>query len=405
VPTYGLRGCDISGIAFSEARIANSARLGAEGEGLELALRGLLVTRTLCTGLSLGVGDTMLRVVSGFLSKRVLYGGPSSEIPYVTESLANAYLSLVIAECESLVAARGLHLYPDEFSTWANLSKVGVSRLIDYSGKVLARILGARFYIRAEGQQGIFQKMLRDGAIVSVFDGSEPVCLDSIALQLSSMAKARRRPRTDDWRLLYDLRAPLPAFDPARVVVFGRGRDATFASLPALRADLEALAPSPRCGDERLATLRTLTARLQRDVDELFERVNDARQAPTGAATTGAAVAAQPSGSTKTTSPQLIRLAEECCALHTKVACLGMWLFNRDHLDAFFADGEWLEVALARERGHQFEVGDLTPAATSYLFARLNTQRVDREFFSILPIRQAAAGRLGTSLVPEPAAA
>jgi alkylation response protein AidB-like acyl-CoA dehydrogenase len=200
VATYGLRGCDISGVAFDEARVDGSTRLGSEGEGLELALRGLLLTRTFCTGLSLGTGDTMLRTVSGYLSQRMLYDGPSSEIPYVTESLANAYLNVLVAECVSLVAARGLHLYTEEFSVWANLAKIEVARLIDHNSKVLSRTLGARYYMRAEERQGIFQKMLRDGAIVSVFDGSEPVCLDSIALQLSSMAKARQRPREDDWR-------------------------------------------------------------------------------------------------------------------------------------------------------------------------------------------------------------
>ncbi|MPZ28224.1 MAG: peptide synthetase [Micromonosporaceae bacterium] len=409
VPTYGLRGCDISGVRFREARVPSAARLGADGEGLELALRGLLLTRTLCTALSLGVGDTMLRVVSGFLARRMLYGGPTSEIPYVTESLAGAYLNLLIAECESIVATRGLHLYADEFSSWANLAKVGVARLVDYGGTVLARTLGARYYLRAEEHQGIFQKMLRDGAIVSVFDGSEPVCLDSIALQLASMAKARRRPRDDDWRALYDLREPLPDFDPTRVEVFGRGRDATFASLPALRARLEGLAPSPECGDERLAALRGLAARLQRDVDSLFARAGEARRAPDGAAgparapsSTMATSTTWATSSTKTTSPRLIRLAEECCDLHAKVACLGMWLFNRDHLDVFFAGGEWLEAALGRPSGHRFDVGDLSPPAASRLVARLDAQRDNREFFSIVPIRQAAPGSRERRLVPEP---
>jgi alkylation response protein AidB-like acyl-CoA dehydrogenase len=146
LPTYGLRGCDISGVAFRDARVDPSCRLGGEGEGLELALRGLLITRTLCTGLSLGTGDTMLRTAGGFLSRRKLYNGAASEIPYISESLANAYLSLLVAECESLVAMRGLHLYPEEFSLCANLAKVQVARLVDANARVLARALGARSY-------------------------------------------------------------------------------------------------------------------------------------------------------------------------------------------------------------------------------------------------------------------
>ncbi|MGW0820130.1 acyl-CoA dehydrogenase family protein [Streptomyces sp. NPDC002845] len=397
VPTYGLRGCDISGVAFDDARVDASARLGAEGEGLELSLRGLLVTRTLCTGLSLGTGDTMLRTVSGFLSDRVLYDGPASEIPYATESLANAYLSMLVAECESLVAMRGLHLYTEEFSIWGNMAKVQVARLVDFNSKALSRTLGARYYMRAPEHAGIFQKMLRDGAVVSVFDGSEPVCLDSITLQLAAMAKAHLRHRDEDWGALYDLRAELPAFRPARVSVFGRGRDATFASLPALISRLAELSPSAGCDEDRIAVLRARAEGLRQDLDALFERVHEARR-------WSAAQTKRSSASAKTTSPRLMRLAEELCALHAKVAALGIWLYNRDHLDEFFADGEWLQAALAREQIHQYEVGDLEPPTAWKLFDRMNSQRGNNEFFSIRTVRQAGPGAHEASLDHEPAA-
>ncbi|GGP85907.1 acyl-CoA dehydrogenase family protein [Streptomyces griseomycini] len=385
VPTYGLRGCDISGVAFQDARVDAGARLGAEGEGLELSLRGLLITRTLCTGLSLGTGDTMLRTVSGFLSGRTLYDGPASEIPYVSESLANAYLSLLVAECESLVAMRGLHLYTEEFSVWGNAAKVQVARLVDFGGKALARTLGARYYMRAPEHAGIFQKMLRDGAVVSVFDGSEPVCLDSISLQLAALAKSHERPRDEDWSTLYDLRAPLPPFRPARVSVFGRGRDAVLASLPALLDRLARLTPSAGCDEERLTALRAGAEEVRQRLDALYRRFHETRRSP-------AQRTDRPTTSAKTTSPQLLRLAEELCDLHARVAALGVWLHNRDHLDAFFADGAWLQAALVREQVHEYRTGDLDPATARALFDRMNSQRENDEFFSIRTVRQAAPG-------------
>lgn len=390
VPTYGLRGCDISGVIFDDARVDAGARLGAEGEGLELALRGLLITRTFCTALSLGTGDTMLRTVGGYLRRRRLYDGPVNEIPSVCEALANAYVSLLVAECESFTAMRGLHLYTEEFSLWANLAKVQVARLIDANGNVLARALGARYYMRAPEHAGIFQKMLRDGAIVSVFDGSEPVCLDSIALQLAAAAKARGPGRDEDWSVLYDLHRELPEFEPARVSVFGRGRDATFASLPSLVEMLARVNPSDGCGAQRLAELRDQATRLAQEVDALFDRVREARS-------WGAAQEARSASSGKTTAPRLIRLAEEACALHAKVAALGVWLHNRDRLGGFFAAGEWLLVALARERVERYETGGLEPSVARRLCARMLEQEAGREYFSILTIRQAAAGACETA--------
>ena len=50
--THGIRGADISGIVFSNARIEQDALVGAEGTGLECVLKGFQVTRTLCAGLS-----------------------------------------------------------------------------------------------------------------------------------------------------------------------------------------------------------------------------------------------------------------------------------------------------------------------------------------------------------------
>ncbi|MGD6752947.1 acyl-CoA dehydrogenase family protein [Streptomyces sp. BH105] len=384
VPTYGLRGCDISGVAFDRVRVGAAERIGAEGDGLELALRGLLITRTLCTGLSLGTGDTMLRTVGDFLSRRFLYEGVAGDIPYVTESLANAYLSLLVAECESLVAMRGLHLFTEEFSVWGNVSKVQVARLVDGNGRNLSRTLGARSYLRAPEHVGIFQKMLRDGAVVSVFDGSEPVCLDSIALQLPAMAKAHARERPgEDWGALFDLRAGLPPFEPDRVSVFGRGRDATFAALPELVRRIDGLTPEPGGLDERRITaLRAAAERLRQQLDALFAQVGEVR----------AADARQARGKGKGTPPRLIRLAEELCALHAKVSALGVWIFNRDHLGEFFADGAWLQAALDRNRIHQYETGDLDPETAGKLFARMNSQRVNNELFSIRKVRLAERG-------------
>jgi alkylation response protein AidB-like acyl-CoA dehydrogenase len=396
VPTYGLRGCDISGIAFDGAWIDASARLGSSGGGLELALRGLLLTRAFCSGLSLGTGDTMLRTVAGFLSRRMLYGGPASEIPYVSESLANAYVSLLVAECEALVAMRGLHLHTGQFSLWGNLTKVQVARLVDGNAAVLARTLGARCYMRAPEHLGIFQKMLRDNAIVSVFDGSEPVCLDSIAVQLPAMAKAHRQARADDWSQLYDLRRDLPGFEPSKVSISGRGRDAVFASLPTLVRMLDEVLPAEHCNAARLAALRAHAARMRQEVGSLFERLDHARARPV-------TQAVQRPG--KATPTRLLRLAEQACGLHAKLSALGIWLHNRDHLGGFFADGEWLEVALARPRVDRHEVGDLEPATAGRLFARMMEQLTAHEYFSIQSMRQAAPGTHEEShlLLPEDA--
>jgi hypothetical protein len=63
-------------------------------------------------------------------------------------------------------------------------------------------------------------------------------------------------------------------------------------------------------------------------------------------------------------------------------------------LDAAFAEGSWLESALARPVLHRFETGDLTTEAAARLVDRMQTQQTTAQFFSVLPIRQAAPGSL-----------
>lgn len=62
VHTWGIRGADISGVAFDGAQVPRSSRVGPPGSGLEVVLRGLQLTRTMCAGLSLGAGDHALRI-------------------------------------------------------------------------------------------------------------------------------------------------------------------------------------------------------------------------------------------------------------------------------------------------------------------------------------------------------
>src|SRR5690606_29254778 len=54
VRTHGVRGADISGIAFTGAEVPADAMVGEPGTGLEVLLKALQITRTLCGGMSLG---------------------------------------------------------------------------------------------------------------------------------------------------------------------------------------------------------------------------------------------------------------------------------------------------------------------------------------------------------------
>lgn len=376
VKTFGLHGSDISGIGFRDCLVPDNAMLGAEGQGLELALKGFQITRTFCTALSLGVGDTALRLVTDFAVGRQLYGGAVVDLPHAREVLANAYLSQLIGECASLVAARGLHLYPARFATWSSVAKVQVASLVDHAGRQLASLLGARYYLREGHHEGVFQKILRDGAVVSVFDGSSIVCLDSLATLLPGMARDRGPVSAEhDYAPLYDLRRPLPTLPFQRVDLFGRGRDPVTESLAHLIKRLRGIRANAAVSADTLRQLRKFTALIQADLLALVRDV----------------LANPPRRGERNTPAQFCR-AERFCALHSAIACLGIWLFNRDHLGPFFAAGDWLVAALARRGEAAFRTGSLAENHTELLAEQMLQQFSSQQMFSLLPWPLAPAG-------------
>lgn len=375
--THGLRGCDISGIGFRDCLLPPGSRIGEEGEGIELALKGFQITRTFCTALSLGVGDSALRIVADFALNRRLYGKRVLDLPHARDTLANAYLSLLISECATFAAARGLHLFPGEFSTWSSIAKVQVARLTDHAVHQLGAILGARSYLREGHHDGMFQKFLRDGAIVAVFDGNSIVCLDRLASALPKLCRSRNGVQEEEVATLFDLQRPLPAVAFERFTLLGRGRDHVMQSLPGLAGKLVDLAPDRHCDESMLERLRAQVLRLQMGLAELQSSVSTRPKEP------------EPRN-----SAARFGCAERYCALHSAICCLGFWLHNRDRLGGFVARGEWLEAALLRQGEAAFRCGTMSPALTDALCAQLLTQTEGDQMYSLLPWPLAARGQL-----------
>ncbi len=225
IPTHGIRGADISGITFNAAAVPESARLGATGSGIELSLKALQVTRIGCSAFSLGAADTALRLALDFARDRKLYGATVLEIPHARAVLTTAFVDLLIAEAVALGALRGLHVAPDQMSLASAVVKYFVPTTLEQMVRDVAVVLGARHYLR----EGPFQKVLRDIAVVSLFDGSTAVNLEGIALQLSRLkldTPPQPSPDTEE-RLArrFDPHAALAPFEGRGLELIGPGTD------------------------------------------------------------------------------------------------------------------------------------------------------------------------------------
>jgi alkylation response protein AidB-like acyl-CoA dehydrogenase len=337
VKTHGIRGADISGICFEGSFVPEGTLIGAVGSGLETTLKGFQVTRTLVAGLSLGAADTALRAAIAFALGRRLYGGRAADIPLVREQLAGTFIDVLICECVALGASRALHTAPGQMSVWSAVSKYFVPVRVEALVRELAILLGARHYLREGHYCGLFQKLMRDNAVAGLFDGSTIINLNAISQQLGQLYELRAEAgsRLEDeahgrLEVTFDLRQGLPRFDPDALDLTSRGRDDLLCGLD------EAVAAVPGVAARLPAEVRR---RLVGGAARLLDEARELRRLTQGSRGHGNAFG-QPAVA--------FEMARRHCTLVAAASCLRMWLHNQAWASEFFAEGEWLAIALHR---------------------------------------------------------
>ncbi|NES06519.1 MAG: acyl-CoA dehydrogenase [Okeania sp. SIO2F4] len=335
--THGIRASDMSGIGFKDCFVPEDMLIKGEGAGLEVALKGFQITRTLCAAFSHGAADTALRTTLKFAINRVIYNKTVFDIPQPRKILLDGFLDLLICDCETIGAARGFHVIPEQFSVWAAVVKYFVTVQLETMINNISSVLGSRFYMREEHDFGMFQKVLRDNSIISVFDGSTTVNLHALMLQFRQLTKHRSRRNSAKMEkiksrleIIYSLEKQLPTFTPEKLEISGRGADDT---LQGLEIALEQLKGLKNANIEPLVLeqITTLTECILEEVNAHDQQI---------------ANSAFEFGHDQ--SPELFEITKKYCALHAATACVQMWIYNRELLGEFFASGEWLVLSLNR---------------------------------------------------------
>jgi alkylation response protein AidB-like acyl-CoA dehydrogenase len=383
IKTHGIRGADISGVRLVAAPISQMRRVGREGYGLEITLRGLLVTRSLISALSLGAADTALRLVLAFAEERPLRERCVIELDHPKEVLTHAFAELLACEAISRVAARALHCLPRQVSLFSAVAKFLIPTTVDALIARVAVVLGARHYLREEYAHGVFQKLMRDAALVSLFDGSTVVNLSALGLQLPRMAEHREQTQAspecvEALRSLCQLSAPLPPFDAEQLSLSCHGRSTVLEALPWVEQQLAELAhPKSGVDPEILqlltASLAALRSALRREGPALTELLSSGRAGADSAA--------------------LFQLAEQHAALFGAALCIELWLLNRHEGDGFFAKGEWLVVSLARLLHRAGSVMPVPLAVTAAVLQQLRQLSRDNASLSLFPLPYGGVGK------------
>lgn len=379
VRTVGLRGHDLSGITFRETRVPAGALLGRRGAGLVEILQVLQITRTAIGGLSIGTMDSVLRIALRHAQERVLYGQEIYRIPVIRRHLVQAYLDLLIAECTALPVARSLSVAPSRLSLWSSVVKYLVPTLGEEAVQEAARVLGARSYLRQGVASGAFQKLQRDHAIASIFEGTTHVNLHSIASQLPAVARVADRPAPggdDVLRQLFDWSEEAPVWHPS-----GRALRLTNATEDEItRGWAPAAAEACRIAERELpapeaAALTKVLGELSALRRAFYTRI------------------AADSLDAATTEGQ--DLAAEHCVHHAAASCLYTWLYSFAQERASAGGTGWLVLVLQRLLQRLGHAAELEESSLPWLEELMLSSLDGPEYFSLRAVK-AAAGAAGS---------
>lgn len=341
-PSTGMRGVQLGGVEFDDCPTGAGALIGEEGAGMETALRSFQLTRTALPGMVTGVLDTGLRTVTGFAAGRRLYGASALDIPRVRAALAEGFADLLVCDAFATTGARALHLMPDRSYVYASLVKYEVSkRLIDAMDR-LSLILGARGYLR-EGPHAIFQKLLRDLAVVGFGHAARVACLATVLPQLPRLARRSWTEAPDPTAALSTLGGALPPLPFTRLSMTVTGHD-ELSAVPF--AVLDEITPGAT-GD--LGEVRRLALLFAGELKELKQRC----------------AALPPRELGIDASAGTLAYAARYAAVLGAASCLHVWRHNQ-HGGGFLADPVWLVAALTRLAAKTGRHAGLLPEAVSH---------------------------------------
>ncbi|HYS41760.1 MAG TPA: acyl-CoA dehydrogenase [Pseudonocardiaceae bacterium] len=332
IRTHGIRGADISGIAFHGARVPATALVGGVGEGIAIVLKALQLTRTSCIALSLGAADHALSLAHGFAAERVLYGRRLADLPYIRGRLGTAYAMLFLVEAVSSLASRSLHTLTAQASITSSAVKAFVPTTVDDLIGHCGEVLGARAFVTRIYREGMFQKVERDHRIVPIFDGSTHVNQAALMTQFAALGRgypaiASESTNLDAVAVAADLHRRLPELDLAALRLVSRDGCALVQSLPAAIEEFRAryrdgLIPAPLLADAE--ALAQVSVDIHEEMARFRPRSHDV---PTAAF-------------------ELARRYDLCFA---GAAALRFWLHNHDHVDPgapLWQGGLWLTAGL-----------------------------------------------------------
>jgi alkylation response protein AidB-like acyl-CoA dehydrogenase len=176
----GIRGSTTRELVFSDCRIPRENVLGKEGQGFIITMRTFDYTRPGVASQAVGIAQGALDEAVAYAHQRVQFGKPISSFQGIQFMLADMATQLEAARALVYSAARMIDSGTKNFSKESAMAKVFASDVAMKVTTDAVQVLGGYGYMK----EYPLEKMMRDAKITQIYEGTNQIQRQIIALNL-----------------------------------------------------------------------------------------------------------------------------------------------------------------------------------------------------------------------------
>jgi len=183
----GIRSSATRELVFRDCRIPQENLIGREGQGFIIAVRMIDRSRPGVAAQAVGIAQGALEAAVDYARQRVQFDHPISSFQAVQHMLANMATELEAARALVYAVAKTVDSGAKDYAEEAAMAKVFASDVAMKVTEDAMQIFGGVGYMRDYP----VEKMMRDAKITQIYEGTNQVLRNAIALEVLKR-KARR---------------------------------------------------------------------------------------------------------------------------------------------------------------------------------------------------------------------
>ena len=183
----GIRSSSTRELIFRDCRVPQANLIGREGQGFIVTVRTLDRSRPGVAAQAVGIAQGALEAAVDYARQRVQFEHPISSFQAVQHMLANMAIELEAARAMVYAVAKTIDSGAKSYTEESAMAKVFASDMAMRVTNDALQIFGGVGYMRDYP----VEKMMRDAKITQIYEGTNQVLRNTVALELLKR-KARR---------------------------------------------------------------------------------------------------------------------------------------------------------------------------------------------------------------------